>query len=361
MGKKKVTLAAPGFIISEQVDFWMTGGASVILISFILFYLWLGDQSTTRVSSTLAASAIFLQALINWPHFMGAYSLLYRDEANLKKYRMATVYVPIGLLLFIGYALSTPNSGLHFAEVNQDCAYVLWLVAAFYLAWHYTGQAWGMIASFAKLSNLEFLPLERGILRLSLRLLLAWHVVWGAQDLPRSWLGPIHDYLSTVLNILDAVSVLSFIVGIVIWLGVWKRIGKMPDRRILISWLAVYLWYLLLFFMPAAFMIVQFSHALQYVIFPLRAELNSRSERGLNSILWGLRYYMMLVFVGLLFFYVPELVVGERPGYTIAVMIACAISIHHYFVDSCIWRLKNRDVRTLLFSHLPSRKHLIGQ
>jgi len=44
------------------------------------------------------------------------------------------------------------------------------------IARHYTGQVWGMMASYSHLAGRPFDTIERRLIRGSLRILLAWHV-----------------------------------------------------------------------------------------------------------------------------------------------------------------------------------------
>ncbi len=351
-----------GYIISPAFDFWVTGGVSIVVVSVMLVYLWWagGISSSLPAASVggLMGSAIIFQVLINWPHFIGAYSLLYRPRTNLKKYPLATIYVPLALILIVAAAvfLGTPgpNGGI---AVHQDLVYVLWLGAAFYLAWHYTGQTWGMVACFSKLTGLELSPGERRLLRVGLRTLLVWHVVWGAQDLPAHWLGALHSMIPAALRFMNLVCCCAFLVGVVIWFRIGARTGRAPDRRILASWLAIYMWYLLLFFEPAAYLIVQFSHSLQYLVFPLRMELNraglfAGASNRTRLLFWSGRYYIVLVLIGLFVFHLPEYFSDLSGAYTFALAVASAVSIHHYFVDSCIWRVRDPSVRKGLFAHL---------
>ncbi|HKQ31180.1 MAG TPA: hypothetical protein VJS66_07845 [Burkholderiales bacterium] len=347
-----------GYIVSPCIDFWMTGGASIVAMCVLLAYIALHGVSESSSKAVLLGNMIVFQAIINWPHFMGAYSLLYRPSENIKKYPFASIYVPMVLVAIVVLSVLT---GDHVSWsrvlVNQDIAYLFWLAAAFYLAWHYTGQAWGMIATFSRLSNTEIMPIERFAIRIGLRLLLMWHVVWGAQDLPAHWLIGLHPYLPSLLTLMSVLCGVAFAAGIVVWLRVAKRMGAVPDARILASWVAIYLWYLVLNFMPEAYPIVQLSHALQYLPFPLRVELNratslaSTAER-VKSMTWSAKYYVALIVAGLVVFYLPEAASDRSQQYTFAVMIASAVSIHHYFVDGCIWRISNADIRRNLFAHL---------
>lgn len=351
-----------GYILSPRIDFWMTGGVSIVAMCGLLVYIALHDVSAPSTKGALLGNAIIFQAMINWPHFMGAYSLLYRPLENIKKYRLASIYVPLALLLVVIASVYTGEYGTwRRITVNQDVAYFFWLAAAFYLAWHYTGQAWGMIATFSRLSNTELTPNERLVIRGGLRLLLVWHVVWGAQDLPAHWLGGLHAYVPKLLWSMNVACSVAFVAGIAVWSRVQKRTGIVPDARILASWGAIYLWYLVLYFMPEAYPVVQLSHALQYLGFPLRVELNrapalTSTPGQFKSILWSARYYLFLIVSGLVVFYLPEAASDRQQQYTFAVMIASAVSIHHYFVDGCIWKIGNADVRKRLFAHLSTAR-----
>jgi hypothetical protein len=347
-----------GYIISSRIDFWMTGGVSIVVMCALLVYIAFHGASDATNRAALLTNIVLFQAMINWPHFMGAYGLLYRPTENIRKYPLAAIYVPLALLLVVvASVVTSDNAAWSNISVNQDVAYLFWLAAAFYLAWHYTGQAWGMIATFSRPSNLQLTANERFIIRGGLRSLLVWHVVWGAQDLPAHWLGGLHVYIPSLLATMNVVCAAAFVAGVVVWLSINKRASALPDARVLASWLSIYLWYLVLYFMPEAYPVVQLSHALQYLAFPLRVELNrttpaTSTPAQIKSMLWSARYYLVLVVTGLIVFYLPEHFSNRSQEYTFALMIASAVSIHHYFVDGCIWKIGNPDVRRNLLAHL---------
>lgn len=363
--KKSLSPQGVGYIASPTLDFWLTGGVSVIVMGMLLLIYWLGGNHSTSVTDAIS-QAILLQALVNWPHFMGAYGLLYQPLSNIKKYPFATLYIPAILLICLVLALATAPHQASVWEVNQDIAYAVWLVAAFYLAWHYTGQAWGMIATFSRLSGLALDQRQRWLLRAGLRLLLIWHVVWGAQDLPDKWLGGFSEYIPELLEVMTWLCVMAFFIGVGIWARIRKQSGRWPDKRVLISWLAVYMWYWVLLLMPAAYIWVQLSHALQYLAFPVRMQVNQaaastsmpmRKKRYLST--WmpaGLTYYLLLVVLGVLIFYLPMILFPVNQTYGLPVVLASMVSIHHYFVDGCIWKISHPEVRRALFWHLPSQK-----
>jgi hypothetical protein len=311
-GAAQTPIHAAGYILSPRIDFWMTGGLSVVVMSLFLIYIAFHGAASSSDPAKLSAKIVVFQALINWPHFMGAYRLLYRPAGNIRKYPVAAVYVPMMLLLTVIASVAAGNGATwSHVSVNQDIAYVFWLAAAFYLAWHYTGQAWGMIATFSRLSQRPLSSSERIVIRFGLRCLLVWHVVWGAQDLPTHWLGGWHALVPTLLRAVSMLCVAMFVAGVVVWIGMRKRTGAPVDARVFVSWLAVYMWYLVLYFIPQAYPVVQLSHALQYLAFPLRVELNAMATVEAGSaaarpLLSSVKYYAFLIGAGLLVFYVPE-------------------------------------------------------
>ena len=350
-----------GYIISESLVFWMCGGISAIAMLTVLVYSSI-NQIAAQSTVGAISGMLILQALINWPHFLGAYSLLYRSTEQITKYKNATLIVPALLLIVLSLSIifsDQEKSGV--ISINQSIAYITWLIAAFYLAWHYTGQSWGLIASFSHLSNTNWSHQEKKIIYLSIKILIAWHVIWGAQDLPANWLMGLQHLLPIAQNIINTICIIYFVIGLIVWLRVFIRQGRKLDKRIFIVWLSIYLWYLTLFYIPKAYPLVQLSHALQYLIFPFRVDINKKFRNPINvaplkKIIWGIRYFLILFGLGLFLFLSPNYISNKNEIYTFSVMIASIIAIHHYFVDSCIWKISNPEVRKKLFMHLPTQK-----
>ena len=345
-------------IISPWIDFICVGGLSIVVMLFLLVYILPTYSWNSAEAKVSIGSMIVLQALINWPHFMASYRLLYLPSENIRRYPAAAIVIPSVLVGIIILSIATGDGfsdGVLF--VNQNVSYFLWLGAAFYLAWHYTGQAWGMVCTFSHLHNIKFLPRERFILRAGLRVLLAWHVIWGMQDLPESWLGFFYSWIPGLLNWVSIVAIVLFFASIYVFFAVRHRSGRFPTSQVVSPVISIYLWYLVLYFEPSAYVYVQLSHSLQYLIFPLRVEMNRKGMNVINfnnfkELIWGCKYYAMLVLFGCILFYFPNLLDTGNQQYTLGVLIASAIAIHHYFVDGAIWKLGNPYVRNTLFKHL---------
>jgi hypothetical protein len=134
-----------------------------------------------------------------------------------------------------------------------------------------------------------------------------------------------------------------------------RRIGRRIPAKVVMPYVALHVWYGFLYLFPQALFWVQIFHALQYLPFPLRVELNralhaGESRRALGN---SLIYLGALAFTSaLLFGLVPWISKANGGGaYSVWVGIASVINIHHYFIDGCIWHISNPVVSKELFSH----------
>src|SRR5690242_8071695 len=155
----------PAAIISPAVDLLLVGG-----LSLVVFVPLLLSGRTDLVVIGAGAQAL-IAGFINMPHFMASYRIVYRDRASILKHKWASIYIPAILIVYIAIALWQ-------AQYSPVLVIALVTVGGTYLAWHYTGQVWGMMASFAYLEGVSFQKDERFLIRTGLRILLAWHLAW---------------------------------------------------------------------------------------------------------------------------------------------------------------------------------------
>ncbi len=350
-------------VLSPYWDLLLTGGLSVALMScFTAYLVFLTSFESYSKGTINFVDLVVLQALINWPHFMASYKQLYCSRSQITRYPTASLTVPCILILFCVAGWVLNDAGQLSLGVNKNIAYFFWMFSAFYLAWHYTGQTWGMIAVFSKLSGLKIKEKEKRVLRLGLKSLIVWHIVWGIQGLPRlSGLSLIQS--GPAMLVVNCLAVASFVAGLLVFHRILKRSPTL-DPRVFVPWLTVYLWYLVLFLEPGAYIYVQLSHALQYLIFPVRIEINKSQKQAEGKldlprllVRFSL-YYTTLVVSGLLIFYLPDVLIGAPQSImTIGGMLAIAVNIHHYYVDSVIWKLRSGSVRDELFCHLKPKAY----
>jgi hypothetical protein len=341
--------ARPASIFNPVVDFLLVGGLSLIVLVPLLVS---GRSDLLFVG---AGAQAFIATAINMPHFMASYRLVYGSREMILRHKWASIYVPAILVAYIAVALWDAQH----SPGPPVLAIVLVAVASAYLAWHYTGQVWGMMASYAYLAGTRFERVERLLIRTGLRILLAWHVSWFlyTQLQNRELVRPLYVLIS-------AGTVVAFALGAIGILLVRRRIGRLPPARALVAWLAIFVWYAAMARDPRALFWVQIAHALQYLAFPLRLEVN-RSVKAPNASRRRVAVHMAAYCVVLLAVSVAvaQLVplsamgvignmFGEEPGHAAPILLLMFINIHHYFTDGVIWKLSAPEVRRDLFAHI---------
>ncbi len=332
-------------IISPSVDTWLVGGfMSSVLILFLLF--------GARVPAELILwNSAVLTVLLNGTHFMASYRLLYVSKAQVLRYKAAAIYLPAAL---IGYAATA----LWAVSLNDQYAWMvdsLLAVTALYLALHYTGQAWGMMASFAYLEQTPFQPLERRLFRICLRTLAAWHMAWavGLISTRPDW---VEAVLTSLLPLLNIAAIATAAVGAALFWRISKRTGRSVAARIWLPYFSLHVWYSFLWIYPQSLFWVQIAHSLQYLSFPARVEMN-RLDAAYNadeSRKEIFKYLTVLLMTsGVVFGLMPWAMGADVQGKSAYwAVLASIINIHHYFIDGCVWHIGNPEVRRDLFSHL---------
>ena len=333
-------------ILSPIVDFLLVGGLSLIVFVPLLM------SGRTDLVLVGAGAQAWLAATINMPHFMASYRLIYRSREMILRHKWASIYVPAILIIYSAFALWE-------ARQSPVLVIVLVSVSSAYLAWHYPGQVWGMMASYAYLGGAKFERSERLLIRTGLRILLAWQVTWFLYTQLRD-----PSIVRPVYLLISAGTVVAFVLGAIGILKMRLRTGKFPPARALVAWLAIFSWYAVMARDPKALFWIQIAHALQYLAFPIRVEMNrTASEPAASSkkfvghmIIYGAGLLAISIIVARV---VPASamsvvgnVFGEEPGRAAPILILMIINIHHYFTDGVIWKISDPEVRRELFSHV---------
>ena len=344
------TAAAPpraASILSPVVDFLCVGGLSII----VLLPLLLSGRSDLVLIG--AGAQAWIATVINMPHFMASYRLVYRSRETIMRHKWASLYVPAILTVYIIVAVWQ-------AQTSTVFVVILVSVSSAYLAWHYTGQVWGMMASYAYLGGQAFAKDERFLIRTGLRILLAWHVTWFLYTQLRD---PTRVRPFYVL--ISAGTLVAFALGVIGLAKMRRRTGTLPPARALVAWLAIFVWYAVMARDPKAIFWIQIAHALQYLAFPIRVELNrtlsgsvrSAARVGTHMALYGVALIVVSILVAQV---VPGRamdavanIFGEEPGRVTPVLLLMFSNIHHYFTDGVIWKISNPEVRKELFAHVP--------
>lgn len=337
--------ARPPSILSPVVDFLCVGGLSLIVIIPLLL------SGRTELGFVSIAGLVWVQTVINNAHFMASYRIVYRDRAMIMKHKWAAIGVPAIMIAFIALALATES---------QVLVILFFAVSSGYLAWHYTGQAWGMMASYGRLGGVSFDKSERLLIRTSLRIMLAWHVTWFLHYTIKN--PSVAQTVDALYTVVSGATVIAFVLGVIGLARVRRRTGKLPPALALVPWFAIFVWYAAVArWGIVGLFLVQFAHAIQYLEFPARVELNRAAANKAASIgarmllytgaLLALSFVMTVIVPGPAMSVVTG-ALGIASGSAAPVLILYFINIHHYFTDGVIWKISNPDVRRDLFAHV---------
>lgn len=346
-------------ITTPLLDLFTTGGLSIFAMGALLAWAFVSGDSLAFVDGDWLVFLI----LVNSPHFMASYRLLYVSRQEILENRWSAIYVPLMLLAILAWAAIGPAR----VFIVQN----LILASSIYLAWHYTGQAWGMVSSFSRILGVDYTGRERLCIRSGMRALLALHVLFALSGRlpPVEWIAP-----ATYARAYGVVfQIVCGLVGVSLFAGAWayysaRSRGQRIPLRAILPWLALYFWYPFWYFVPGGFVWVQLSHAMQYLAFPMRVEVN-RFARTRHRSLAQKRMrvavvYTGLVLSGLFVLHGPPLAATAfGPGWysndtarMLFTGFAACVAIHHYFIDGAVWKLSNPKVRRELLSHLDSHR-----
>ena len=342
-------------IITPRIDAICGGGLSLLVALFVIGYGWFRSPDGMLIAIELY---LLTDLLINSPHFMASYRLLYSNPKNFHQHPMVTVGFPILAFIFIGYVtywcFKDPAS-----TESQQLGIVILLnwIAPIFLGWHYMGQSWGMTACYSFLSGFRMTPTERRLIRSGFHALFLYHVVWAYDSM-----GFVQGILAEeeagiyLMQSIMSLCRLSAFVGFAA--GLWGfrqmslREGAAIPLRVWLPWLATFSWYVMVDVHPASFFLLQVFHAIQYMSFPIRVEINEFT-RPRHRVSHMIAYYTALVVLGYIAFEWSTVFGGvENSRLQIATATMMAINIHHYFTDAVIWKIRDPEVRHALFGHL---------
>jgi hypothetical protein len=216
-----------------------------------------------------------------------------------------------------------------------------------------------MVATSAYVNGVVITPGERRLVRASLDLMMVWHASWAAAQTVGMVAPSLVAPAQQLYGYMIWVALASLAVGAAGFVRMSRRLGRLAPARLLLPWAAIYVWYAFMAKDPTALLIVQVAHALQYLIFPLRLEINRQSPRApWSTAAWAFAAWLLVgaaVFEGTgpvfgLFFHLGG-GDGELPV-VVQSMVMSAIGIHHYFIDGALYKLRNPAVRRDLFAHL---------
>lgn len=377
--------APPRALTTRFLDFWLLGGASVVVWAAMwsmegLRSAWAVDQHFRN----LAVTSLSLALLVNYPHFLMSYKLAYgRGSAFVRVHWWQLLAVPVALVgLFVAvYAyydvpaesigpLAATAEFLRGYGVNAQVVVrprlgEVLLTGAFHLmvftiGWHYTKQVFGCMMVYAHFDGYPFSASQRRLLRGAL------FSIWGMSlvdfNLDGTWraFGAFSYSSFDLPNVLGPLAQVAVVAGFLlvcyrVFYVNHRATGQWPSLNLLVPFVAIYLWWMPLMRQEEFyFLLAPFFHSLQYLAFVFRME-DSRLRGGRRREARATATIVFVLLAGWLAFEFVPTAVDDRLGtfdawglyfcFTAAMLF---INIHHYFIDNALWRFRDPEVRRLL-------------
>lgn len=350
----------PRYLLGPTMDMLLIGGAS--LLFFAVAYLFVDrNASIDQISWT----AFYLAFIVNNPHFMASYLLLYWDKRSEllsnKRFLWAGVIAPGLILGYLAYGIANGSPQLLSYAVN-----LMYLT----VGWHYVKQIYGtMMVTNARqgyfLSNQESWMLRCTLYPVWFMSFLSSNIVQGQYMHYgigyKTWSLPGWTLMANYWLVGASLCALALVFG-----RKWIREGKLPAASSMIALASIYVWYLPHLYHAVFWYMIPFFHSLQYMLFVIALKKNETKDQAgaFNDPVQGRTFYakklgFFFASIGILayltFSFIPETmdkyVAYDRTIFGPQLFAFCFITfinIHHYFIDNVIWRRDNQALKRYL-------------
>jgi hypothetical protein len=337
------------YFVNPVVDMLVAGGGASLIAFLVLRYL-----GTGRTAEVIAVAAA-LQWVVNWPHFAATSFRLYQSYDRMMQFPKTAFLTPVLAVGGCALALSSPTG---FAP--------WWL--KFYLVWssyHFAGQSKGVALLYSRRLGIMVTSGMRWLVVLAcygpyLSALLkteaggGWGEFWGTQ-LPRG-LPFIELTLKPEAVMVGDVFLYASIGALFLFFVLAIRQNRAFPLAAVLPLVAQIIWFGPGLKVKGFAEFIPFFHSLQYLLVAWVFQLREQSAEpgyvpSLASVARGSAIWAVATFVGgWLLFQAFPLGLAQRgypAGLAMGVVIA-TVSIHHFFVDGVIWKIRDARTRSML-------------
>jgi hypothetical protein len=363
--------ASQSFRFAGRVaEFLLVGGVTPLL--FLLS--WILRRRFGLDASEYAVGFVFFYGayLINDPHFAVTYLLFYKDAKarafgtafgprQRARYLFAGIVLPLGLAAWAIAALATKSA--------VNVGYLIQLMFLL-VGWHYTKQGFGVLTVLAARRGVHFTSRER--IAILAHCYAGWAYAWASPSDPGTAVEEKGVVYTTVAHSagLEHVTHVVFLCTLLplAWVLFEKRRreGRLPITTGLVALLCtIWSWTIYTSIDPLVRYMTPALHSLQYLYFVALLRGNEAREREAapwfevaSKVRLGALALSALGLGWVLFHGAPAALdfagaprhariltdLGPTPYFA---AIYAFVNIHHYFMDSVVWRRDNPETRYL--------------
>lgn len=360
--------------LAGALELLLAGGGTLLVLPLCW---WLRAALGLDEGELLVGAAMFHAAsLINDPHFSVTYLLFYRDAraralgpayrgAQRLRYWLVGVAAPAVLVAWAGWAIARGSSAALGAMIQL--MFVL-------VGWHYVKQGFGVLAVLSARRGVRWTLGERRVVLA--HCLAGWAYAWASPFDPGTR-SVVHGVLYTTWphppGLLLVTRAFFFASALALFAMVarkWRREGRFPALGPLVCFLvSVWMWTVYTRLDPLLAYIIPALHSLQYLYFVgLVSRGRAREAAGPPSFRGSVG--RQLGVLGLSAIALGWLLLRGVPAWLDSVLVLTAgsdaramtaigpspylaaftavVNLHHYFMDSVIWRREDAETRFLL-------------
>jgi hypothetical protein len=345
------------FLHSDALTFLAVGGAALIVPLSLGMYVRLG-----AVWSMTGPLATFLWLALILPHYTSSYQLLYWDRRaeilRSPSFFLAGVVVPLAVAFFLALSYVAPA-----LPTMAALLHALFLLSG----WHYAKQAYGATLALSAARREPLSQAEKDALRINLLMLAA--VIFIMPNTRGGFFA--YEYLTyRPLGLPPWFAALSLVaLGATAVRLVWAFVPRCKEGRGLswtavASFLSIYAWGLPLILYPNVFHafrdvpFVAALHSLQYLVFVLALRLSREPESPPARAPWLTVALSLLAAVAagdvlarMLPNWLDRVMIYDRAALGAGFFFSAStlfVNIHHFFIDSVVWRGDNREFREMI-------------
>lgn len=349
------------YLFSFSKDFLFLGGGSLLILIIIRSIL----QNNSNDLAISFEITLLLANIINHPHFAISYLIFYSDFRKKisspcnKGLRFQYVFIGVVFPIFLIF--------LMVFFIKEKDAVTLGIAANlmfFLVGWHYVKQGYGMLMLDAALKKYFFSLNEKKIfLRNAYAIwLLAWVMVnYISQNNQPNYFGiPYQSILipNWVMALFSAFAICTTIQCITVIFSIAQEKRNIAWNGIWAYTTSLYAW--LLIRDPIIILWIPLFHSIQYLAVACKFQFEKLkfcgSHRENNYYSFYLSMAISLLLGYLFFIHIPSWMDQninynkEIFGHSLFMFVFWIfINIHHYLIDTVMWRKGNPDVQKYLF------------
>jgi hypothetical protein len=364
--------------LGGALELLAAGGVTLVVLPLCW---WLRAALGLDEGELLVGAAMFHAAsLINDPHFSVTYLLFYRDARSRAfgpayhgvqraRYWLVAVGVPAALVAWGAWAIARGSAGALGAMIQ-----VMFIL----VGWHYVKQGFGVLTVLSARRGVRWAPFERRVVLA--HCLAGWAYAWATPFDPGTR-SVVHGVLYTTwphppgLLLATRVAFFASALGVLVMVArKWRRDGRPPALGPLVCFtISVWMWTVYTRLDPLLAYVIPALHSLQYLYFVglvsrgrARAAAGPPSFRGSVGrqlgvlglcavalgwlLLRGMPAWLDSLFVPASSDLRAMAAIGPSP-YLAA--FTAVVNVHHYFMDSVIWRREDAQTRFLIADPAP--------